>query len=112
MNTDIQPSQDRDASATSSSTSSTKDTNITNNVKAYYGSVLDTNEDLKTSACCPSEAPPPHIQALLNNIHPAVQEKFYGCGSPLPVAAEGCTILDLGCGSDTFISLARSMMVR
>ncbi|MDB4077726.1 hypothetical protein N9537_07760, partial [Porticoccaceae bacterium] len=109
MNTDIQPSQDRDVSATCNSTpsstssstpsftSSTKDTNITNNVKAYYGSVLDTNEDLKTSACCPSEAPPPHIQALLNNIHPAVQEKFYGCGSPLPVAAEGCTILDLGC---------------
>lgn len=95
MNRDIQPSQDTDASANSRA----KDADITNSVKDYYGSVLDTNEDLKTSACCPSEAPPPHIQALLNNIHPAVQEKFYGCGSPLPVAAEGCTILDLGCGS-------------
>jgi SAM-dependent methyltransferase len=28
-----------------------------------------------------------------------VVTKFYGCGSPIPVAAEGCTILDLGCGT-------------
>jgi len=26
-------------------------------------------------------------------------ERFYGCGSPLPPALQGCTVLDLGCGS-------------
>ncbi len=26
-------------------------------------------------------------------------EKFYGCGLPIPVTVEGCTILDLGCGT-------------
>ena len=74
-------------------------------VQDYYGKVLQTNDDLKTSACCPLEAPPPRVQALLKNVHETVQAKFYGCGSPLPVAAEGCTILDLGCGSgrDAFI---------
>ncbi len=68
-------------------------------VRDYYGKVLETTEDLKTSACCPLEAPPARVQALLKNVHDTVQAKFYGCGSPLPLAAEGCTVLDLGCGS-------------
>lgn len=68
-------------------------------VQDYYGKVLETSEDLKTSACCPLEAPPARVQALLKNVHDTVQAKFYGCGSPLPLAAEGCTVLDLGCGS-------------
>ena len=74
-------------------------------VQDYYGKVLQTNADLKTSACCPLEAPPPRVQALLKNVHETVQAKFYGCGSPLPMAAEGCTVLDLGCGTgrDAFI---------
>jgi arsenite methyltransferase len=74
-------------------------------IQDYYGQVLKTNADLKTSACCPLEAPPPRVQALLRNVHETVQAKFYGCGSPLPVAAETRTVLDLGCGSgrDAFI---------
>ncbi len=68
-------------------------------VKDYYGNVLKTNDDLLTSACCPLEAPPARVQKLLNNVHDMVQEKFYGCGSPLPLVTEGCTVLDLGCGS-------------
>lgn len=69
------------------------------NVKAYYGTVLKTNSDLKTSACCPAVAPPANVQALLENVHPTVQEKFYGCGSPVPEDVQDRTILDLGCGS-------------
>lgn len=74
-------------------------------VQDYYGKVLQTKDDLKTSACCPLEAPPPRVQALLKNVHDTVQTKFYGCGSPLPMAAQGCTVLDLGCGTgrDAFI---------
>jgi len=74
-------------------------------VQDYYGKVLQTKDDLKTSACCPLEAPPPRVQALLKNVHDTVQAKFYGCGSPLPMAAQGCTVLDLGCGTgrDAFI---------
>lgn len=78
---------------------------IQDKVRDYYANVLDTKEDLKTNACCPLEAPPKHVQNLLLNVHDVVQEKFYGCGSPIPLALEGCTVLDLGCGTgrDAFI---------
>lgn len=74
-------------------------------VQEYYGKVLKTNDDLKTSACCPLEAPPLRVQALLKNVHDTVQARFYGCGSPLPVSAGGRTVLDLGCGTgrDAFL---------
>ena len=68
-------------------------------VQDYYGNVLESNQDLKTSACCATEPPAEHINQLLKNVHEAVQERFYGCGSPIPTAAEGCAVLDLGCGT-------------
>lgn len=68
-------------------------------VKDYYGKVLSTNEDLKTSACCVEETIPDHIKPLLAKVHDEVMQKFYGCGSPLPEELEGKTVLDLGSGS-------------
>ncbi len=68
-------------------------------VRHYYGEVLTTSADLKTNACCPTESIPESYRQLLSLIHPEIQERFYGCGSPLPMALEGCTVLDLGCGT-------------
>ena len=68
-------------------------------VKNYYGEVLKSSADLQTSACCVAEAMPAHLSAILRDIHPEVRDRFYGCGSPLPPALEGATVLDLGCGS-------------
>lgn len=68
-------------------------------VRRYYGEVLSSSNDLKTGACCTSEAMPPALRALLDDIHPEIKERFYGCGSPLPPALEGMTVLDLGCGT-------------
>jgi arsenite methyltransferase len=68
-------------------------------VRRYYGQVLQSSRDLKTGACCPAESMPEHLRRLLDDIHPAVRERFYGCGSPLPPALAGTTVLDLGCGS-------------
>lgn len=69
------------------------------NVRHYYADVLQSTSDLKTGASCPSESMPTTLRALLADIHPEIIERFYGCGSPLPPAIEGMTVLDLGCGS-------------
>ena len=68
-------------------------------VRHYYGKTLSSSSDLKTGACCPAESMPPALRILLEDVHPQVKERFYGCGSPLPPALEGMTVLDLGCGS-------------
>jgi SAM-dependent methyltransferase len=66
-------------------------------VKRYYGEVLSSRADLETSACCAAGAPPPeHIRAILAHVPAEVKEKFYGCGSPLPLGITGLRVLDLG----------------
>ncbi len=72
--------------------------NAHQSVQDYYGKVLKSTADLQTS-CCTAEPMPLHLRGLLKDIHPEVQERFYGCGSPLPPALDGATVLDLGCGS-------------
>lgn len=68
-------------------------------VRDYYGKVLASSQDLQTNACCATGAPPAHIAALLDRVHPDVQDRFYGCGFPFPAALAGATVVDLGCGS-------------
>lgn len=68
-------------------------------IKDYYGRVLHTSQDLRTSACCPADALPAYLRPIAARLHPEVTEKFYGCGSPVPSGVDGCTVLDLGCGS-------------
>jgi SAM-dependent methyltransferase len=76
-----------------------KRASITDSVREYYGRVLKSSADLKTSACCLAEALPPPVAALLPELHEEVKARFYGCGSPIPPALDGITVLDLGCGS-------------
>jgi SAM-dependent methyltransferase len=68
-------------------------------VRSYYGETLQSSNDLRTTACCSIDAMPEHLLAILAQLHPEVRERFYGCGSPLPPALDGMTVLDLGCGS-------------
>ena len=65
---------------------------ISESVRRYYGQVLQSSSDLKTSACCSIDAVPVHLRALIAALHPEVVERFYGCGSPLPPALHGCTV--------------------
>jgi len=76
----------------------TKKVNRTD-VQEYYGKILKTKGDLKTSACCSTESLPEHIKSILSQLDDEILDKFYGCGSPIPPALEGCTVLDLGCGT-------------
>jgi SAM-dependent methyltransferase len=76
-----------------------KPASITDTIREYYGRVLKSSADLKTSACCLAEALPRHVAEALKEVHAEVKERFYGCGSPIPPALDGATVLDLGCGS-------------
>ncbi len=76
-----------------------KDTSISESVQNYYGQVLKSSQDLKTSACCTLDAVPVHLRPLLADLHPEVVARYYGCGTPLPPALAGATVLDLGCGT-------------
>lgn len=68
-------------------------------VKEYYGKVLSKTSDLKTNACCTSEALPDRVKHALSHVHPDVLAKYYGCGIVAPDELRGKRILDLGCGS-------------
>lgn len=72
---------------------------IKESVRDYYGRVLKSKDDLKSTACCAAESFPAHIKPIAALVHPEILERFYGCGVPVPAAIEGCTILDLGCGT-------------
>jgi SAM-dependent methyltransferase len=74
-------------------------------VRAYYGRILQSKRDLRTSACCTTDGLPRWQRDILARVDGEVLEKFYGCGSPIPPLLEGCTVLDLGCGSgrDAFV---------
>lgn len=39
------------------------------------------------------------VEEALKRVHPHILERFYGCGSPIPPAVEGITVLDMGCGT-------------
>ena len=83
---------------------------IQEQVKEYYGKILATNRDLKTSACCSTESFPASHREILSLIDSEILDKFYGCGSPIPPAIEGCTVLDLGCGSGRDVYLASRLV--
>ena len=68
-------------------------------VKNYYGQVLQKSEDLQTDACSTEEFMPEFVKRVLSNIHDEVMIRYYGCGLVLPQELKGKRILDLGCGA-------------
>ncbi len=79
-------------------------------VKNYYGKVLKSSEDLKTSACCDGGVVPPNLEALLANVHEEVRAKYYGCGIVVPAALSGARVLDLGSGSGRDVYLIAQLV--
>ena len=69
-------------------------------VREYYGKTLGGSDDLKTNACCcATERPPKYVLDVMPDIADEIVERFYGCGSPIPPALTGATVVDLGCGT-------------
>jgi arsenite methyltransferase len=83
----------------------TDSTRTFDQVREYYGKILQSGGDLKTNACCSSGPPELETRSVIDLIHPEILERFYGCGSPIPPELEGRTVLDLGCGTgrDSYI---------
>ncbi|MFA5938543.1 MAG: methyltransferase domain-containing protein [Sinimarinibacterium sp.] len=79
-------------------------------IQDYYGKVLQSSADLQTSACCTAEAMPVHLREVLRELHDEVKDRFYGCGSPIPPALDGATVLDLGCGSGRDVYLLSKLV--
>jgi hypothetical protein len=63
-------------------------------VKDYYGKMLKSSKDLKSSACCDGAELPPHLQPLLANVHPEVLPNITAAASSCrPSSAAGvCSI--------------------
>lgn len=68
-------------------------------VKNYYGKVLEKTEDLKTNACCTSAGLPRHVKTALANVHDEVLARYYGCGLIAPPILKDMQVMDLGSGS-------------
>lgn len=79
-------------------------------VQNYYGKKVQSTHDLKTSACCTTEDFPLPHRKILAEIEEEILTKFYGCGSPIPPALEGKTVLDLGCGTGRDVYLASKLV--
>ncbi len=77
-------------------------------VKDYYGKILESTQSLKTSACTMSNRPPDIILDIMKKIPHEIKNKYYGCGTTIPMGIEGLNILDLGSGSgqDCYIASA------
>lgn len=82
--------------------------NVYENVQDYYGKVLSTSSDLKTTACTTSAAPPKFIRSILSKVPDEIISKYYGCGTPLPYGIKDLSVLDLGSGSgrDCYVASA------
>lgn len=87
------------------------DEEIREQVRAYYGEFLSGSDSLHTDACCCSETPPAkYVLDVLKEIEPEIISHFYGCGSPIPPALTGATVLDLGCGTGRDVYIASKLV--
>lgn len=59
---------------------------IVEQVKEYYGKVLDGTKDLKTKACCCSSAGlPKEVREALSLIDDEIVTHYYGCARRFPL---------------------------
>jgi len=95
---------------TSESASGSCEPNVHDEVQRYYGEVLESTADLKTSACCTVVQPADYVKDALALIHDDVMARYYGCGLALPEGLTGLNVLDLGCGAGRDVYLLSKLV--
>lgn len=82
------------------------------NVKEYYSDVtVNRGGNMRTVAChCGPNQYPEHMRDILGELPEEILARNYGCGSPVPLAIEGCTVVDLGCGTGQDVYLASKLV--
>ena len=80
---------------------SNRDEKVHEMVKDYYSEITNKKGgELASSVCsCASHCVPDHIKAIAAELPDEIVARYYGCGSPIPDQIEGCTVLELGCGT-------------
>ena len=74
---------------------------IHDSVKSYYSMLTNEKGGRLASSvcCCACDSVPEAIRETVAMLPDEIVAKYYGCGSPIPDMIEGCTVLDLGCGT-------------
>lgn len=84
---------------------------IRKQVSEYYSNITTEKEgQMQTQICSCSDSMPLHIKKIRGMVNPELLKRFYGCGSPIPSALEGCTVLDLGCGTGVDVYVASKLV--
>ena len=80
-------------------------------ISEYYSKVtVEQSGEMATHTCsCGPDSLPPYMRMIARQLPDEITSRFYGCGSPLPPALEGCTIVDLGCGTGRDVYLASKL---
>lgn len=70
-------------------------------IQDYYASITTEGQgQMETSICsCAADQTPKELKPIISQLPDEIVTRFYGCGSPIPDALEGCTVVDLGCGT-------------
>ena len=76
-------------------------TDIREEVRKYYSKITSEEEGvMETKICsCALDDLPMYVSEARAMVPDEIVKHFYGCGSPIPAALEGMTVLDLGCGT-------------
>ena len=78
-----------------------RDREVHDKVKSYYSELTNLKGgELAAAACsCSSGSVPEALRPIVAELPEEILARYYGCGSPIPDKIEGCTVLDLGCGT-------------
>ena len=70
-------------------------------VKSYYSELTNVKGgELASAVCsCATDSIPEPVKQIVSELPEEIIMRYYGCGSPIPNRMNGCTVLDLGCGT-------------